>query len=165
MSQTTQSSGVVLFIATLIVGFCLAGVHLPEQLESFRPEWVVLILLYWIIVMPYQIGVYTAATIGLLLDVFLGTALGQHMLSLSVVTYITYLLHKRIRIFPIWQQCLTIFLLVGIYQLINRMIQGLVGGAPIDISYYFPTFVSAFIWPWVYLVLRGLRRFYQVAES
>ncbi len=143
---------------TFMFGFWLTGLHLPENIELFRPLWVPLILIYWIIALPYRMGVYTAAVVGLLLDLFLGVPLGQNAFSLAVVGYLAYLLHLRIRLFPVWQQCLIVLLLVGIYQLINRVTEGIMGQSSEGLAYYQPTLVSAFIWPWVYVILRAVRR-------
>ena len=51
----------------------------------WRPAWVALVLVYWCMAAPDQVGVVAGWTTGLLLDVMTGTLLGQHALGLSVV--------------------------------------------------------------------------------
>jgi len=88
--------------------------------------------------------------------------MGQHVISLALVGYLAYLLHLRIRLFPIWQQCLTVFLLAAIYQIVNRVIEGLLSEVSIGFSYYWPTLMTAFVWPWVYIVLRYFRKQFHI---
>jgi rod shape-determining protein MreD len=128
-----------------------------------RPAWVPLVLLYWVIAIPHRVGVITAWLIGLFLDVLLGTVLGQNAMALAAITYVAYLLHLRIRVFPVWQQCLSIWVLVGLYQLITLLIQRSVSVMPWTMSYWFVSLVSALIWPWLMVVLTMVRRRFRVA--
>ncbi len=154
--------GLWMVIVTFFMAFCFTGLVLPEFMQNMRPLWVPMVLIYWVIALPYRLGVYSAAFIGILLDIFLGAPLGQHALALAVVGYLAYLLHLRIRLIPIWQQCITIFLLSGVYQVITRVIEGVVGQVEIGFAYYQPTLISALIWPWVYVTLRFIRRQFQI---
>ena len=59
---------------------------------------------------------------------------------------------------PLAQQALVVFLLLIIKQVLTLWVTGIVGQAP-DLSLYFlPSLVGAIVWPWVFLILRDLRR-------
>jgi rod shape-determining protein MreD len=64
--------------------------------------------------------------------------------------------------FTVWQQSLIVFAAIGLYQLINYWIESIVGSAEWNMWYLMPSMVSAFIWPWVFLVLRYFRRLFGV---
>ena len=43
---------------------------LPSLLDAYRPDWVALVVLYWVIALPHRINIGTAWVAGLLLDAF-----------------------------------------------------------------------------------------------
>ena len=91
---------------SLLVAFILTAVPLPDWMEVWRPEWVVVTMVYWCLAMPERVGVFVAWGVGLLLDVLQGSILGQHALGLATVAYLAVLYHQRIRVFPLVQQSL-----------------------------------------------------------
>ncbi len=151
----SESIGVVVF--TLIVAYIFAITPLPDWANTIRPAWVPLVFIYWVIAVPHKIGVVTGWCVGLLLDVMTGTVLGQNALALSLIAYISYVLHLRIRVFPIWQQCLSILVLVGLYQLVNIMVMRAVYMTPWTLWYWTSVLVSAAVWPFVTLFLGFVR--------
>jgi len=152
-------------IPTLIVALMLNMWPMPEWLEYARPEWMVLVLIYWALAMPEQIGVTVAWVVGLLLDVTQGAILGQHAVGLVLVIFIINTQYQRIRVFSLAQQALVVSLLLLIKQVLVLWVSGIVGQAP-DISLYFlPALTGAIIWPWLFIVLRDLRRRFTVSRS
>lgn len=141
----------------------LSIVPMPGWTVTLRPEWVVLVLIYWCMALPQRVGVGTAWVVGLILDVLQGTLLGQHALSLSVVAFLTLKLQQRVRFFPMWQQALIVLLLIALHQLMILWIAGINGQPSPSWSYWFPSLSSMLLWPALYVVLRGARRYYQVS--
>lgn len=161
-----RAAGLVVIVASFFVAMILSVITLPSSVPSvvgyLRPEWVVLVLIYWIIALPHRVGLVVAWLIGLMLDVLLGDLLGQHGIGFVIVAYIAQSLYQRLRMFSIWQQSLIVFVIVGLYQLINFWIESVVGQAEWSLWYLLPSVVSALVWPWVFLVLRYLRRVFNV---
>ena len=152
-------------IPTLIVALMLNMWPLPDWLEHARPEWVVLVLIYWALAMPEQIGVTVAWCVGLLLDVTQGAIIGQHALGLVLVVFVINTQYQRIRVFSLAQQALVVMLLLLIKQVLVLWVSGMVGQAP-DIDVYFlPALTGAILWPWLFIVLRDLRRRFTVSRS
>jgi rod shape-determining protein MreD len=92
-----------------------------------------------------------------------GTLLGEHALALTIVVYIVARMHSRLRMFPLMQQGLIIFLLELLYQFILYCIQGFIGEAPHGWLYWSPSITSMLLWPWVYSIMRDCRRRFKVA--
>ena len=152
-------------IPTLILALMLHMWPLPEWLAYARPEWMTLVLIYWALAMPEQIGVTVAWVAGLLLDVTQGAILGQHAIGLVIVVYVIQLQYQRIRVFSLAQQALVVFILLMIKQLLVLWVSGMVGQAP-DLGLYFlPSLVGAIIWPWLFLMLRNVRRRFTLSRS
>ena len=126
------------FLAMVLSILSLPGLG-SWEFGFLRPDWILLVLIYWVIALPHRVGLLTAWVLGLLADVLLGTLLGQHAIVFMVVAYVASNLYQRLRMFAVWQQSLVVFALVGLAQLIG-----------------------ALVWPWMFLLLRFMRRFFGV---
>ena len=161
-----KGSGLWVVAATFTLAMLLAVISLPEfvpwELGYLRPQWVLLVLIYWVIALPHRIGILVAWTAGLLVDILLGSLLGQHGIAFIVVAYIASSLYQRLRMFAVWQQGLIVFATIGLSQLINLWIENIAGLSTWSPWYLLPAFVSALVWPWIFLSLRYLRRFFYV---
>lgn len=143
---------------TLFVAFMLNVMPLPDWAREFRPDWVTLVLIYWAMALPARTGVTIAWLAGLLLDVSHGAILGQHAIGLVLVIYIVHIQHQRLRVASLVQQAIVIFFLLLLKQLIVLWVSGIVGRAPDIWLYFMPSFTGALLWPWIYIILRDLRR-------
>ena len=151
-------------LITIIAAFMLAIMPLPDWAVKFRADWVTLVMIYWAMALPSKVGVTMAWFAGLLLDVSYGTLMGQHAIGMVLVIYVIHLQHQRLRVASLLQQCIVIFFLLLIKQVLNLWVDGIVGRAP-DISLYFmPTISSTLLWPWTYIILRDLRRKFSVEK-
>lgn len=154
-----QSSTLVLTIAlTLLAAIMLAIFPLPDWLRPFRPEWVLLVLIYWSMALPAMVGVGVAWAVGLLMDVMEGSLLGQHALGFAVTVYLVLHLYQRVRAFPLAQQAAAVALLLIPYMSVSLWVMGMSGHSPGAWRYWTPLLTSAMIWPVVFPVLRSLRR-------
>lgn len=144
--------------ASLAVALFLTILPMPDWSQDFRPPWVTMTLIYWTLALPSRVGVFWGFATGLVLDVTTGTVLGQHALSLSVVGYLGVELHQRIRIFPMLQQAVSVWVLLLVERLLSLWVIGATGQPTPTLSYWLPTFVGTLLWPWVFVLLRDLRR-------
>jgi rod shape-determining protein MreD len=150
-------------VATLAFALFLSILPMPEWAQDLRPQWVAIALIYWALALPERVGVFWAWGTGLVLDVTTSTVLGQHALSLSVVVWLTVELHQRIRIFPLVQQAVSVWVLLLVERLLSMWVIGATGQPTPTLWYWMPTFVGMLLWPWVYVVLRDVRRRFAVS--
>jgi rod shape-determining protein MreD len=144
-------------IATIVVALMLSIIPLPDWLRTFRPDWVVLTLIFWAMMLPRTWSVGSAWIVGLFLDVAHGTLLGQHALALSVVVFVTVRMHLLMRVFPAGQLMASVFSLLALYQFILFWVNGVVG-IPINAMHYWAPVVSGtIVWPIVNSLLNGAR--------
>ncbi|HET7570853.1 MAG TPA: rod shape-determining protein MreD [Gammaproteobacteria bacterium] len=160
MNARPNASWVV--VATLLVALILSIWQLPATAIPFWPRWVVLVVIYWCLALPNRIGIGIAWVIGLLLDVLSGTMLGEHALALAVIAFLVLKIHLQVRVFPLWQQTLTVALMIVLYQFMLLWIDGAVGLPAQPLVRWLPVVTSLLIWPWLMSLLRHLRRRYQV---
>ena len=163
MNPMNQYSGSWVIVLSLIIAFLLTAMPLPEWVIDWRPAWIVIVLIYWCMAIPERIGIGLAWGLGLLLDVQQGTVLGQNALGLAVVAYITLKSYQRIRVFPLAQQAMLISCYVMIFQLVLLWIKSMMGIPQQNWTFLLPAISSAILWPWLFIILRDVRRKYRVA--
>jgi rod shape-determining protein MreD len=161
MSLVNRKGGLVILLS-FVASLMLTIFPIPEWAETVRPEWVAMVLIYWCIALPDRVGIFTAWFVGLTLDVASGALLGQNALALSVLAFLALKLHLRIRLFPLWQQSMSILLLVTLHQMITLWIKGVVGQSTHSWAYWLPSISSMMLWPLVYMTLRFFRRYYRI---
>ncbi len=144
------------------VALLLDILPLPSGLQLYWPEWLAMVLLYWIVALPQRVGIITAWIVGLFVDAVQGAVLGLHAVSFAVMAYFGLLLYQRIRLFPRWKQSLVVAMLIGIYMLLVLWLSSFTQPIDKSIGYWFSMLVSAFIWPWIYILLRDIRRQFRV---
>ena len=157
-----KASGTAVIVTSLVLALALTTFPLPESIAAFWPEWAALVLFYWVMALPQRIGVTSAWVLGLCLDILKGALLGQHALALIVVTFLLLNMHQRIRIYPFWQQAITIGALLFIYQVLLLWIYSISGTMSVSWPYWYPSLIGIALWPWLFVLLRDLRRRYHV---
>ncbi len=95
----------LLVLLSFLVALILSSLPLPDIAIVFRPEWLMLVLIYWCMAIPGRIGIFTGWLLGLTLDVMYGSLLGQNAMALAIVAYLVNTFHLRVRVFPIWCSC------------------------------------------------------------
>jgi rod shape-determining protein MreD len=130
-----------------LVALALAVLPLPPLLESLRPDFLVVVVLYWSIESPRAGGLSLSFFAGLALDVLNGVVLGQHALALTLISAWATHLRLRIRVFSMLTQCLTIFALLTGYQFILFWIDGATGNPVTTFSRWLAPLIGALLWP------------------
>lgn len=151
-------------LATFAAAALFTVFPLPQWLESYRPEWVALVVIYWVMALPDRVGLFTAWLAGFFLDVLEGSLLGLNALALALVAYLALSLYQRMRMFTAVQQSSTILILVGIHQLLSFWVltANNQNTAP-NLIFMISALSSAIVWPFIFFGLRYLRRTFRVA--
>ncbi len=158
-----SAQGIWVIAASIAMALLLMLINVPDWLRWSRPEWVTIVIIYWVIMLPHRVGVLIAGASGLLLDVLEGTVLGEHAFALVIVSYAAFLLYQRLRMFAVWQQAFIVFVLVGIQQLACHWVENISGSPEQNLLFLLPALMSAVFWPLVTVVLGSLQRMYAVS--
>jgi rod shape-determining protein MreD len=156
-----HGSGVI--VISFIAAIMLTAMPLPEWAIYWRPAWVAMVLIYWCLALPHRVGIGVGWFLGILLDVLQGTLLGQNAIGLTILAFLTLKSHQRVRMYPLVQQALVICLFVLVYQLLSLWVRGIMGVPPRSWTYWMPAFTSMVLWPWLFIILRDLRRRFHVS--
>lgn len=163
MNTPSVAKGRLVLAATFAIALLAAIMPGPVWAEPFRPDWVGLVLVYWVLAAPQRVAVGTGWTLGLALDVLQGAILGSNALAKAVIAFLTLKLHLKLRMFPRWQQAVAVLMLLLLNQLLVLWIRGLAGRAPETWVYWTPSIVGMLVWPWLFVVLRDVRRRYHIS--
>ena len=142
---------------TLIVAFCFWAVPAGPGWQSYSPDWVSLVLIYWCFATPGKVGIGSAWLVGLLMDVVSFGLLGRYALSKAVVVVLARRLALRVRIFPVWQQSFVISILLAVETLLLTLIG--VGLGEVNFLYgrWMAVVGGGLLWFLVYFLLRRVR--------
>src|SRR5690554_152835 len=154
-SSWTQRAAI---LATLLLGLVLALMPMSLGLAAWRPDWQLLVLLYWLMALPHRVNIGTAFLLGIVVDVLLGTTFGIHGASYAIVAYPVVRHYQRLRHFSLLQQAALMGLLVAIERGLAFAVEHYLNNAALLSNYYWPVLSSAIVWPWLFLVLRKIRR-------
>lgn len=161
MSPEVPSGRMVIAI-TLIVSLVLSVLPMPENLQFYRLQWTAMVLIYWCMALPERVGVGIGFFAGLLLDILTGTLLGQHAFGLAAIAFITVKTHKRVRVFPLWQQSVFVVLVLYVDRLLFVWVDGTIGRSAGMLESWFAPLLGGLIWPWLFIIFRDLRRRFHV---
>lgn len=155
MSSSRESISLVLL--TIVAAIVLSMLPLPAMLEPLKPYWVALVVIYWSLETRAVISLGMAFLVGILVDIFSGSLLGQHALSLVVMVFLVQRFRSRIRFFPPWQQALSVLGLLVNDRIILIWIGALMGEPLPTLKYWLPPLIGMAVWPWLFLILDSLR--------
>ncbi len=143
---------------SIVIGLILMILPLPDWAQSYRPNWVALILIYWSMALPKQVGLWFALITGLLVDSLQGTLLGQYGLALVIIMYLNLNFYLRIRVWSLPQQSLYVFILLLICQIMVAWVEGIMGRPTSMEAFIGAPVVGMLFWPLVFIKLRDIRR-------
>ena len=158
MHPTNRSSRILqpvkLWFVYLSLFIALGLEYIPTGRTPGLPDWVALVLAFWCVREPLAIGMGAGFAFGLLMDVGLGAAMGQHALAYVVLAYLANALARRVLWFPAWQQALHVLPLLLLAQAIMVLVRLVAGAEFPGWSYFLSSLGSALLWtPLSFLLL------------
>ena len=158
----SQQNGGAIIAFSFFVSYMLMAMPLPDWAANWRPTWVTMVLIYWCMALPKRVGIGVAWVLGVLLDVQQGTIFGQNALGMTIIAYIITMSYQRIRVFSLAQQAMLICIFLAFFHLITLCINGLLGFPVRHWTFWMPALTSMIIWPWLFILLRDIRRKFHV---
>lgn len=147
------------YLFSIVLAMCLNITAWPHPLAEFNPNWILLVLIYWVLAAPERVGIFSAWAVGLLTDVLTGRILGLNALINSLVAFLCLKLHKRLRQYPVLQQGLFIFFCLLLSQLFIFWIVNSHDMVRLTFTFWLPVLSGTFFWPLIFSSLRALRTY------
>jgi rod shape-determining protein MreD len=162
MNLVKKQGGWVIFV-TVLVAFFLQALPLPDMLAVARPEWVLLVMIYWTLALPHRPMLFSVWVVGLFQDVLQSSVLGLHALVFLIVIAVALRFYQRIRVASLLNQALMVFAALIFCQFLFLWAYSLNGYAVGSWLYWLPSVISALFWAPVCLFLRFLHKYFAVA--
>jgi len=143
-----KQSGVWLTLAiSILIASVLQLVPVSGYLLVLKPNFLLLVVIGWIIFRPSQWGIGLAAFTGLLADLIFRTPIGMHVLLFSAIGAIPLYLSGWLVYFSLVHRCLFVFFLIILAELMSNILL-FMWETPMDYSYILMTaLASAAVWP------------------
>lgn len=142
---------------SFVVALLLGLLPMPGFLQPLRPYWLALILAYWVIEAPDNVGLGVAFIVGVVADLMYGGLLGEQALRLVIMTFILQRFRARLRFFPLSQQALAIGVLLLNDRIVATAIHLALGEPTLPWNYWWAPLLGMLLWPPLFLVLDALR--------
>ena len=148
---------VYFFIGITIFFSFLLEIFLSNMFDlSVYLPLTLMVLIYWNMALPKNIGLIWAMIFGFSLDINQEVLLGSHVLLFLFISYLTQRYFHRLRALYTIQQSLFVAIVVLIYQIFLISFLGEFKKS-IVIELISLTLISALIWPIIFGILRQLR--------
>jgi len=111
-----------------------------------RPDFVLLVLLYWLIRAPHLCNIGTAWLMGMLIDLAGGDLFGQHALAYVIAAFVAIAYQRRATLFNRWQQAGYVFMLLLVEQTVLLVLKLFGGGELPGWNYFLPSISGILLW-------------------
>jgi rod shape-determining protein MreD len=138
------SVGLVFF--SLVIAFMLSVLPWSGGWLLARPDFVLLVLIFWALHEPRSIGQGMAFAVGLLMDVSDSMLLGQHALAYVIAAFGAQVLRVRILTFGLAEQTLHVLGITVVASAVMLLLNLLLGADFPGAAYFISPVVTAFLW-------------------
>jgi len=143
----------ILLAITSLLASILTLVSLPEWVFHFRPDWLILIVVFWIIRLPEKVSLGYACFHGVLLDLLLVKPLGVNAIPFVLLAFVAGVWSSQIKVLSLWQQSLFISVLVLIFKLLVGITSIMSTDFVFTQYYWFSLVGNIVFWPVISIIL------------
>lgn len=130
-----------LFIAFLCLLLPWSGTAL-----ALRPDFVLLVIIFWLIRAPNLCNVGTAWLMGLFVDLATGGLFGLYALAYTVTAFFAVYYQRRLVLFNHTQQLFYVFLLLITSQVMLLILKAFAGAQSLGWVYLLPSITGVLLW-------------------
>lgn len=124
----------------------------------FRPDFMLIVLIYWLLRSPHLCNVGTAWVVGLIVDFATGSLLGQHALVFALTAYLALIYQRRLVLFSVWQLAGYVFSLLVFERIAILLLKLLAGNDAPGWHYFWPVITGMMLWQLMRLVFGAITR-------
>ena len=131
---------------TMLVGLIFQLYPWSSSGTIIRPDFLLVVVLYWLLQAPYQCNIGWVWFAGLLVDLSTGSLLGQHALTFAITAFLGLTYQRRLVLFSRWQLYLYVTLLFATQRLLILLLKLFAGSEWPDWTYALPIISDLILW-------------------
>lgn len=124
----------------------------------FRPDFMLVVLLYWLLRAPNLCNVGTAWFVGLLVDLATGSLLGQHALAFTITAFIGLSYQRRLVLFNAWQLTGYVLGLLVFERVAILLLKLFAGNDSPGWHYFWPILTGMLLWQCLIFIFGSITR-------
>ena len=142
-------------VISLVVGV-LCNVY-PWGSSPWVPDFLIVILIFWVLQTPDKINLLTAVLLGILMDIQTSQFLGIHSITYLIATFLMILWTRRLLNSTLLGQFFIVFQVLLITHTIQILILWLLNASSdVSLSYIaLPSLIESMLWPIISKLLIG----------
>ncbi len=157
LSRPTQRDPLAAIIISVIAASILMVYPLSYELSGWRPLFMLMVMLFWVLCQPTWCGVWFAFGTGIFVDLLVDAPLGMNALSFVLITFITRFLTREKRILTFGNLWVIASLAILAHLFFVWLSQVMSGIHFSFARHWLPLLSSILIWPVIYYLLKKWR--------
>jgi len=131
---------------SLVVAFIFLLLPWSGFALKIRPDFILLVIIFWLIRAPNLCNVGTAWFLGLFVDLASGGTFGQFALAYTITAFFAVTYQRRLVLFNHTQQLFYVFLLLMISQIVLLILKTFSGAESLGWGYFLPSLTGILLW-------------------
>ena len=133
------------YLSLILAFICLLLPWSGLALQA-RPDFLLLVIIFWLIRAPNLCNIGTAWFVGLFVDLATGGTFGQYALAYTVTAFFAVIYQRRLVLFNGTQQLFYVFLLLITAQIILLILKTFAGAQSLGWAYFLPSITGVLLW-------------------
>ena len=145
-----------LIVVSILLAVMLSIIPLPEALQYAWPDWINLVVFYWVIALPSLFGVIFGWCNGLLEDIVSFSLLGEFALGKALTGFVAAMISHEFKYFNYLERMIIVFVLQSTNIAITSWVNLLAFDTPIQGVFWLSALATSLVWPLVVFTLDQL---------
>lgn len=153
-----RSPSRLLVYITLFIGLLCQLFPWTGQGIILRPDFMLIVLLYWLLRAPYLCNIGTAWVVGIVMDLATGSLFGQHALAFTLTAFIALSFQRRLVLFSVLQIVSYVFGLLLFARATMLILKLFAGHEAPSWHYFLPALTGIILWQVLRLAFGSIAR-------
>ena len=141
-----KPTNAAVILLSFFIALALNMLPYRDLLFSYKPDFVALLLVYWLMHRERLINYAAAFVLGLMSDLAYAATLGQHALAYAVIALMVNSLRSRFVVLDLWQQAVNVFIVLAAGQATLFAVSYFIEDAELHWRHFLPCVVGAAMW-------------------
>ncbi|HSR02750.1 MAG TPA: rod shape-determining protein MreD [Methylophilaceae bacterium] len=153
-----QTPRLLLVYTTLLFALLCQLFPWTGQGVILRPDFMLVVLVYWLLRAPHLCHIGTAWIVGILVDLATGSLLGQHALAFTLTAYVALSFQRRLVLYTATQITFYVLGLLFFSRLIILTLKLFAGNEAPSWDYFLPVITGILLWQVLRVAFGSLAR-------